>query len=385
MNDTKTDVLIIGGGVLGAFSAYFALEKGLSVRLIERDSRPNSASVRNFGQIVPSGMSNRWLEYGQKSVATYLSIQSVVDISVRQTGSYYIANTESEMAVLYERYEQLNALGWRSEILTSEAVIQKIPAVRKKYCIGAMYCPPDCIADPRKLVHQLLQYLTNEKSLRYHPNTLAVSVSENSESVTVTDAYGNHYQAAQLIICNGADYKTLFPKLFHDAGFKVCKLHMFTVKPQTNVKLPGAILTGLTIRRYEGFHHTQAWKNLPANEVPAALRENGIHILFKQSADGSVIIGDSHHYALSSDSESEYFGFDINWSVHNLILEAAKEIMQFDHWDIQSVWSGYYAVAPENLPIFDKKISARTRIITGIGGKGMTTGCGYIATHLFDD
>ena len=49
----NADLLIIGGGVLGSFFAYQALERGLSVVLLERHGAPAGATVRNFGQVVP--------------------------------------------------------------------------------------------------------------------------------------------------------------------------------------------------------------------------------------------------------------------------------------------------------------------------------------------
>lgn len=49
------DVIVIGGGVLGAFHAYFALQRGLRTLLIERNPLPQDASVRNFGMIAAGG------------------------------------------------------------------------------------------------------------------------------------------------------------------------------------------------------------------------------------------------------------------------------------------------------------------------------------------
>lgn len=60
------DLLVVGGGVLGTFHAYHALQRGLKVALIEKDARPQSATVRNFGQVVPSGMNQKWQNFGRE-------------------------------------------------------------------------------------------------------------------------------------------------------------------------------------------------------------------------------------------------------------------------------------------------------------------------------
>ncbi|MEY3412491.1 MAG: hypothetical protein RIQ70_1179, partial [Bacteroidota bacterium] len=54
---------MVGGGIIGTFCAYHALKKGKSVLLLEKDSQPHEASIRNFGQIIPSGQSlDKWFQ-----------------------------------------------------------------------------------------------------------------------------------------------------------------------------------------------------------------------------------------------------------------------------------------------------------------------------------
>ncbi|WP_369803227.1 FAD-dependent oxidoreductase [Flavobacterium sp. LM5] len=48
----KYDLLVVGGGILGLFHAYHALQKKLKVAIIEKNSLPSGASVRNFGQVI---------------------------------------------------------------------------------------------------------------------------------------------------------------------------------------------------------------------------------------------------------------------------------------------------------------------------------------------
>jgi D-amino-acid dehydrogenase len=52
--NTKPDVLIIGGGVIGACSAYYLAQRGVQVTLIEKDEIASGCSYGNGGLIVPS-------------------------------------------------------------------------------------------------------------------------------------------------------------------------------------------------------------------------------------------------------------------------------------------------------------------------------------------
>ncbi|HAF77005.1 MAG TPA: TIGR03364 family FAD-dependent oxidoreductase, partial [Maribacter sp.] len=89
MADIEYDLVVVGGGVLGTFHAYHAMKKGLKVALLEKDAMPKGATVRNFGQVVPSGMNTKWQQYGRKSLKIYKKIHAKFDISVRQEGSIY--------------------------------------------------------------------------------------------------------------------------------------------------------------------------------------------------------------------------------------------------------------------------------------------------------
>jgi len=48
-------VIVVGGGVIGLCSAYYALKRGFSVTVIERESvGGDNCSLGNAGMIVPS-------------------------------------------------------------------------------------------------------------------------------------------------------------------------------------------------------------------------------------------------------------------------------------------------------------------------------------------
>jgi len=52
--ETSKHVIIIGGGVIGGFAAYYLLEKGWSVTIVDKDRFGQGASSGNCGLIVPN-------------------------------------------------------------------------------------------------------------------------------------------------------------------------------------------------------------------------------------------------------------------------------------------------------------------------------------------
>jgi hypothetical protein len=77
---------------------------------------------------------------------------------------------------------------------------------------------------------------------------------------------------------------------------------------QENLVLLGSVLTGLTIRRYESFRECPSFGSLDASHLDSRLKDWGIHILFKQALDGSIILGDSHEYRDAKNADE--LGFD---------------------------------------------------------------------------
>jgi FAD dependent oxidoreductase TIGR03364 len=212
---THWDLIIVGAGALGTFHALFALRKGLNVLLLEKDLRPVEATVRNFGQVIPSGMvEHEWFDYGKVSLETYLSIQAEFDISVRQNGSTYLASTEEELAILHEKADFYDHTGYSPVRLTAAECIRKLPAVKSDYCKGGLYFPQEISIEPQIMIHRLHEYLIAKYDLDYRPSTPVKECIVNQNSCEVTDTMGNRYKAGRIMICNGRDFKFLLPELF---------------------------------------------------------------------------------------------------------------------------------------------------------------------------
>lgn len=376
----KTDVIIIGGGVLGTFHAYHALEKGFSVRLFEKNKRPQGATVRNFGQIVPSGMDTKWQAYGRKSLAIYKDLQTKVDIAIRPLGSTYIASNEEEMTLLEELSVINQANDYPSHLLTSKECLDRYEGLKSDYCVGGLFFPEEISADARVMIHRVLGYLQKEKGLSYHPNTLIQNVEQINGECHVTGQNGVTFTAQKVIICGGDEFKALFPEVFAESDLEVTKLQMLQTASQPKQRIHGNILTGLSIRRYESFRACPSYAAIKAKEDEQALwKKWGVHILFKQNPDGSVIIGDSHEYADAIDIDD--LGFDIRADINNYILAEAQKIFDLDTWAIQKSWFGRYSQC-KTQDIFLHTIADHIHIVTGIGGKGMTGSAGFAQEHV---
>jgi FAD dependent oxidoreductase TIGR03364 len=380
----STDLLIIGAGTLGTFHAKAALEQGLSVRLCERNAAPNDASVRNFGQVVPSGMTPKWQAYGRRSLEIYKALQSQTDITLRHSGSVYLASDPEEWQLLQELWEINRANGYHSELLNQQKCLARYSGLRADYCVGGLFFPDEVTVEARKMIHQVLAYLTAQKGLKYHANTLIndlrVVDTDGSMQVQASDAKGNLYTADRAIVCSGGEFKTLFPDRFEASDLVLVKLQMLQTVPNNGPVVPGNILTGLSIRRYEAFSECPSWPAIKEGEDSDAFwKKWGVHILFKQCPDGSYILGDSHEYATAA--QVSQLAFDTYPEVNDYMVREARKIFDLPTYAIQRTWAGYYAQCADQ-DIYHETIDDLIHIVTGIGGKGMTAGPGYAEAHI---
>ncbi|MBD2753541.1 TIGR03364 family FAD-dependent oxidoreductase [Spirosoma validum] len=366
------DLIVIGAGTLGTFHAYHAAKAGQRVLLLEKDRYPVGATVRNFGQVVPSGLAGRWFDYGRRSLEIYQQIQQETDITVRQNGTIYIASDADEWTLANELHDRYQRIGYTSELLSKAQCLAKYPSLQPDYVVGGIFFPQEMSVEPEQMIHRLIGYVQQKYGVDYRPGSVVIDAESNASGVTVTLSNREQFQAGRVLICSGHEVRLLFPDVLAKAGLVVSKLQMLLAEPVAGLALPGNILTGLTIRRYEAFQECPSYNNLKTPEALAELKKWGIHILFKQAIDGSIIVGDSHEYA--SATEAEDLGYHTQDHINELMLAEARRIVTFP-LTIKKTWAGFYSQTKDE--IFEHTVDERIRIVTGIGGKGMSSGAGY--------
>lgn len=370
---TTYDLIIVGAGALGTFHAYHEAKRGKRVLLLEKDNRPVSSTVRNFGQVVPSGLAGRWFDYGRRSLEIYRELQRQTDITVRQNGSVYVASDEDEWTLCNELFDRRQSEGYACELLSAAQTLARYPHLRPSYVKGGLLFPDEVSVEPDQMIYRVIDFIVEKHSVTYQPNSAVIECQSSNGRATVTLAGGIQHEGERVLICSGYEFRLLFPDLFASSGLIVSKLQMMQTVPMTGVNLSGNILTGLTIRRYEAFAECASFSNLTLPEHLVDLKKWGIHVLFKQAIDGSIIIGDSHEYAPANQIDD--LGFDTNDAVNALIINEAKRIVDFPVEQISRTWAGFYAQTPAE--IFEYDVDDHIRIVTGIGGKGMTSAAGY--------
>jgi len=91
-----------------------------------------------------------------------------------------------------------------------------------------------------------------------------------------------------------------------------------------------------------------------------------VHLIVVQSADGSLVVGDSHHYAPTPDPFSHE-------AVDRLILDEYAAVFPGPVPPTVERWTGTYASAPDRTVVNDKPMHG-VRLVMVTTGAGASTG-----------
>jgi glycine/D-amino acid oxidase-like deaminating enzyme len=159
---------------------------------------------------------------------------------------------------------------------------------------------------------------------------------------------------------------------------KLCTLQMLRVKLDPDFRLPGSVMTDLSLARYLGWSELPEaipLKNRVSLEMPDYIKE-GIHLIAVQSADGSLVVGDSHRYGQAD----EVFADE---KIDDLILSLLEETLVFKNLKVLERWTGVYPSSSLQDALIEK-VSDRLRIAIVTSGTGASTAFG-LARDNFDD
>lgn len=144
------DVIIIGGGISGAATAYEIARAGHSVTLFEARSLAAMASGWTLGGVRQSGRDPAELPLAKAAVARWGGIDEELEAATgyRRHGNLRLARTEAEVDTIRDLVVAQRALGLDIDYLADTAAIRAIAPAISPSVLAASFCPGDGHADP---------------------------------------------------------------------------------------------------------------------------------------------------------------------------------------------------------------------------------------------
>jgi len=295
MNMTNhNDLLIVGAGILGLSHAYAAARRGLRVRVFERSATPSGASVRNFGQALVTGQPpGPMLELARASRQIWGDWAQQAGLALKRNGSYLFARTEVEEHLL-EAFcaGRAREHGYRVELLRGSA-LNDLYGGQFRHHRAALHGLDDQQLYSREAIPMLIDYLRRDLGVEFHFSTLVRGIESGQLHTTA-----GSFRGAQIVVCSGHDYQTLLAEQMAELKPQICRLQMLRARPEVDLNLQHALLTGLSCVHYGAFADLPEAAAVRAQILREAphLDEHGIHLLISPTPYGELIIGDSHDY-----------------------------------------------------------------------------------------
>ncbi|OLP55757.1 D-amino-acid oxidase [Rhizobium rhizosphaerae] len=147
----EADVVVIGGGIVGVFTAYYLTQRGFKTVLIEKGRIGAEQSSRNWGWCRQQNRDARELPISTKSLDLWerFVAETGEDVGFRRCGLLYLSNDEAEIAGWARWRDFARTVGVTTHMLSAAEAAEKGRATGRSWK-GGVFSPSDGIADPSK-------------------------------------------------------------------------------------------------------------------------------------------------------------------------------------------------------------------------------------------
>lgn len=347
-----SDVVVIGGGVMGASVAYHLAERGgVSVTLLEQEEQ--------FGQGSTGRCAGGIRHQFSTEVNIKLSIESIQmmerfpeeigqDIGLNLIGYLFVLDKERDFDQFKRNVALQNSLGIESRVLSVEDIQQRVPLLNLEGVVGGTIYERDGLADPNSIVQGYVNKLRQMARAGVRP---APTLLNNVTVTNVRMAQGGKVQA---VVTSAGEIAT--ETIVIAAGAWSGKFG----------DMIGVDIPIVPVRRQIAV--TTPIPQLPP-EFPFVLFF-GQSLYFHPESGQSILTGKSN--------SQEPVGFnqevDPRWTETHL-TEAMHRFPLLEQAGLLSEWAGLYEVTPDEQAILGKLPGVEGVVIAaGFSGHGFMHG-----------
>ena len=201
----RADVVIVGAGVVGAATAYFAALAGLSVIVVERGSIASGTSSRCEGNVLVSdkevGPELELSLYSQRvwreDLAEYADLWEF-----ESKGGLVVARSESSMRALADLVVHQRTLGIRADMIDDIAGVRALEPYINPALAGGAFYPDDAQVQPLLATHQLLR-LAREHGAQVRTRTAVHGILISGGRAEGVETSAGRISAGAVINCAG--------------------------------------------------------------------------------------------------------------------------------------------------------------------------------------
>ena len=146
----RADVVIVGGGIIGASAALFLAQKGVSVALVEKGHIAGEQSSRNWGWCRKMARDPREIPLVIESLRLWEHMNEAVEAETgfRTCGIMYLGETPADLARMEDWLDHAREYQLDTRVIDGAEVGRLLPGSAKRWA-GALYTPSDGKAEPQ--------------------------------------------------------------------------------------------------------------------------------------------------------------------------------------------------------------------------------------------
>ncbi len=312
------DVAIIGGGIMGASTAYYLARRGCTdVVILEKDLLAQASTGLSAGGIRQQFSHPANIRLSQEAVRVFERFEEEfgVDIEFRQVGYLFLAQSPDVWQEFLTNVEIQRRQGVPAEVLAPQEIEERWPYVNIEDLQGGTFCAQDGYADP----YMAAMGFANTA------RRLGVRIEEQTR---VTGVYSEGGRAKGVETTRGSIWAPVVVDVAGPWGAEVARLAGFDLPVQP-------------VRRQ--VFVTAAFDPIP-KPVPMIL---DIEPAFYFRGEGpGVLMG------MSDPDEPPSFNTNVDYGFMEKVIDAAiHRAPILEECQINRGWGGLYAITPDDNPI----------------------------------
>lgn len=212
----EAQVAVIGAGVIGCSVAYYLVQRGASVVVIDANGIGTGTSSATLGLVwVQRKEPVEYMELNLLSSKLHAELANIFeeDVELEQSGglsSYLDDETYHKQLGAMER---LNAASKKHQARSLTPVeARELEPELSLDIVGAIYSPLDGVVNPIILVFNLAR-LARKSGVRFFTNTPALRIDRNEAGITGVDTTKGFIRAKVVVVAAGAGTSSLVKPL----------------------------------------------------------------------------------------------------------------------------------------------------------------------------